>query len=331
MGEFERRVLRMVSEGRLSAEEGEELLQAHNRGPLQDLRVLIEDGIGDVRSRVRDVTEDREEELAAGDLEGEGPVEIDFQGEIALSVLPGETGRYRALWRTGRTFFGEGPDRPKVTVEGRRIRIEAPMRAYGLMAGFPFTAASLVLYLPADAELTGAVLQHNGRIELLGVPIGKLSLETQNARIRVDAPRAGQLGIVSRNGSIDVATGTAERVHIDARNGRVSVRGAVKDVEAMTRNGRIEAELGPVQGGRCRLSTVNGAVELMLPSDVAAELYAETVHGPIATDVPGLRVSEDVRDVARRRLRARVDGAQGDIDAYLETTNGAVRIAQAYR
>ncbi|MDA8345617.1 MAG: DUF4097 family beta strand repeat-containing protein [Thermaerobacter sp.] len=330
MGDFERRVLQLVSEGKLTAEEAEELLQAHDRGPLRDIRQLIEDGLSDVRTRVRDVTEDREEEIGAGGLEGEGEVALDFQGDMALHVRPGEDGRYRVVWRTGRTFFGDGPERPQVFVEGRRIRIEAPVRGSGPMA-FPFTGASLDLYLPADSVLSGQVSEHNGKIETEGLAIGKLSLETQNARIRVDAPRVGELTVVSRNGSIDVAAGEGEVVRVDAWNGRVAVRGALRDVEAMTRNGRIEAEMGAVHGGRCQLRTLNGAVELRLPAGVSAELRAQTVHGAIMADVHGLRIAEDIRDLTRRRLHGFVDGPLGDIKADLETTNGAVRIAQALR
>ncbi len=331
MGEFERRVLRLVSDGKLTAEEAEELLQAQREHrPLRDLREMIEGGLSDVRTRVRDVTEEREEEIAAGELEGEGPVELDFQGAMGFTVQSGESGRYRVVWRTGRTFFGDGPDRPTVHVEGRRIRIEAPVRGSGPIA-FPFTGASVNLYLPADSVLRGEVAEQNGRVETVGLAIDKLLLETQNARIRVDAPRLGQLSVVSRNGSIDVAAEVGESVRVDAWNGRVSVRGAVRDVFAMTRNGRIEAQIGPVKGGHCQLRTLNGAVELRLPAGVAASISAETVHGAIMADVPGLRLAEDVRDLARRRLRGNVDGAQGDIAAELETTNGAVRIVQASR
>ena len=330
MGEFERRVLRLVSEGKLSAEEGEELLQAHDRGPLGDIRQLIEDGISDVRTRVRDFAEEREEEIAAGGLEGEGPVELDVQGEMSFRVQPGEPGRYRAVWRTGRTIFGDGPERPRVLVEGRRIRIEAPSRGFGAM-GLPFTGASVLLYLPADSVLGGRIAENNGRIEVEGLAVAKLSMEAHNSRVRVDVPRIGTLKVVSRNGSIEVAADEGESVRVEAWNGRVSVRGALRDVEAMTRNGRIEGEIRPVQGGRCQLRTLNGAVELRLPYGVAADLRAETVHGAIIADVPGLRVSEDIRDVARRRLRGTVEGEKGDIAADLETTNGAVRIVQASR
>ncbi len=47
--------------------------------------------------------------------------------------------------------------------------------------------------------------------------------------------------------------------------------------------------------------------------------------------MPDLAVEEDVRDFSRRRLRGRTSGTDGEIEAELSTTNGAVRAVQRQR
>ncbi len=331
MGDFERRVLRLVSEGKITAEEGEELLRSHEHGALHDLRTVVEESLSGVGRVVREHTEPDTQELLRAELtQSDDPLELRVAGDFALTLQPGEEGICRAVWSAGRPFFGEVPPPPQVRLEGRTLRVEGRAR-YGFGIGLPFGGYVLDVYLPPDTLVGGTIAQRLGRVRIDDLPLGALRLDTQNGRVQVDVPALEDLQVLSRNGSIEVAAREGGKVRVDAYNGRVALRGGLRDVEATTRNGRIEADLSPVTGGRCRLETLNGAVELELAPDIACELRAETVHGPISVDMPGLSIEEDVRDFSRRRLHGRTAGSEGDLVADLGTTNGAVRVAQHSR
>ena len=331
MGDFERRVLRLVSDGKISAEEGEELLRSHERGALHDFRAVVEESLSGVGRAVREHTEPDVQELLRQDLvPSDEPLELRVAGDFAVSLRPGAEGVCRAVWSVGRPFFGESSPPPEVRLDGRTLRVEGRVR-YGFGLGLPFGGYLLDIYLPPGTRLAGTIAQRLGRVRIGELALDTLRLDTQNGRVEVDVPSLQELQVASRNGSIEVAAGEGGKVRVDAYNGRVVLRGALQDVEATTRNGRIEADLRPVQGGRCRLETLNGAVELDLASGIACDLRAETVHGPISVDMPGLAVSEDVRDFSRRRLRGRTSGIEGDLVAELGTTNGAVRVSQRSR
>lgn len=331
MGDFERRVLRLVSEGKLTAEEGEELLHSHERGTLRDIRTVVEDSLSGVGRVVRERTEPDLQELLREELTAsDEPLELRVAGDFALTLLPGDEGVLRAVWSVGRPFIGDVPPPPDVRLDGRTLRVEGRAR-YGFGLGLPFAAYALDIYLPPGTCLSGSIAQRLGRVRIDDLPLDTLRLDTQNGRVQVEVPRLRDLQVASRNGSIEVAAAEGGKVRVDAYNGRVVLRGALQDVEATTRNGRIEAELKPVRGGRCRLETLNGAVELELAHGIACQLSAETVHGPISVDMPDLAVEEDVRDFSRRRLRGRTSGGEGDLVANLGTTNGAVRVAQHLR
>ena len=331
MGDFERRVLRLVSEGKISAEEGEELLRSHERGALHDLRTVVEESLSGVGRVVREHTEPDVQELLCQELPpADEPLELRVAGDFAVTLLPGEEGVCRAVWSVGRPFFGETSPPPEVRLDGRSLRVEGRVR-YGFGLGLPFGGYALDIYLPPGTRLAGTIAQRLGRVRIGELPLEAVRLDTQNGRVEVDVPSLKELQVASRNGSIEVAAAEGGKVRVDAYNGRVVLRGALQDVEATTRNGRIEADLRPVQAGRCRLETLNGAVELELASGIACDLRAETVHGPISVDMPGLAVSEDVRDFSRRKLRGRTSGSEGDLTAELDTTNGAVRVSQRAR
>ncbi len=328
MGDFERRVLRLVSEGKLTAEEGEELLRSHERGSLRDLRSVVEESLSGVGRVVREHTEPDVQELLRAELPAsDEPLELRIAGDFGLALLPGDDGACRAVWSVGKPFFGEVPLPPEVRLDGRTLRVEGRAR-YGFGLGLPFGGYALDIYLPPGTRLAGSIAQRLGRVRVDDLPLEDMHLDTQNGRVQVEVPRLKDLQVTSRNGSIEVAAKEGGKVRVDAYNGRVALRGALQDVEAMTRNGRIEADLRPVQNGRCRLETLNGAVELELANGIACDLRAETVHGPISVDMPGLSIEEDVRDFSRRRLHGRTTGSEGDLVADLGTTNGAVRVLQ---
>lgn len=228
MGDFERRVLQLVAEGKITPDEGDELLHARDRGPLRDLRAMLEDGLSDVHRAVRDATEDRTVELLESPLEpSEEPLALHISGDYALRVRPSDRGICRVVWKVGRTFFGESAEPPQVRLEGRTLYVESQQRIrFGV--GIPFAGALLDIYLPAETVLAGSIAQRNGRVEVDHLPIRDLQIESQNGRVRVETPTLRDLTIESRNGSIKVSAKQGDRLKIDASNGRVAVQGALQ-------------------------------------------------------------------------------------------------------
>ncbi len=91
------------------------------------------------------------------------------------------------------------------------------------------------------------------------------------------------------NGSLDV-DGAEGIVKASSVNGRVSARGLLGDVKLSTINGQLTATFTQVNEAKAiSLGSVNGSVNIVLPSDVNASVRAGTVHGGITNDF-GMRV-----------------------------------------
>jgi len=124
-------------------------------------------------------------------------------------------------------------------------------------------------------------------------------------------------------------------------NGSVSASGIAADAEAWTVNGGVEldttgtARAETVNGGisahlgradwegTLALKTVNGAIELVLPEGLSADVKAETVNGDIQTDFP---ITVKGR-FGRRRLEGTI-GSGGRL-LELETVNGGIELKRA--
>ena len=141
----------------------------------------------------------------------------------------------------------------------------------------------------------------------------------------LSVPRGARLeGVALINGSLDLE-GLAGEISASSINGRVSGRGLTGRTKLSTINGTAEAVFAQlVEHGVVELSSVNGSVQVTLPSDANAEVKANTVHGGITSDfeLPVRRGRFVGRDLAGRLGR-------GGTLVRLSNVNGTIRIVRA--
>lgn len=124
------------------------------------------------------------------------------------------------------------------------------------------------------------------------------------------------------NGSLDVA-GVQGEVRASCINGRLTARELRGEAKLATINGHLDVNFdrtaAPVE-----LSSVNGSIDLTLPSDVKASIEANTVHGSIDNDF-GLHANNH-RWVGND-LRGELGG--GGTEIKLNNVNGTIDIHHA--
>ncbi len=114
-------------------------------------------------------------------------------------------------------------------------------------------------------------------------------------------------------------------VNASSVNGRVTARGLTGAVELSVVNGRLEASFDRLnEASSVSLSSVNGPLALIIPSDSNALLKADTIHGSISNDF-NLPVREG--EYVGRDLEGRL-GA-GAARVKLSNVNGAITIRRA--
>src|SRR5260370_17094255 len=92
-------------------------------------------------------------------------------------------------------------------------------------------------------------------------------------------PRTARLDEIKLiNGSLDV-TGVSGEVHASCINGKLTARGLAGRARLATINGHLDANFERLQATPIELSSVNGPVDLTLPSDAKASIEATTVRG----------------------------------------------------
>jgi DUF4097 and DUF4098 domain-containing protein YvlB len=146
---------------------------------------------------------------------------------------------------------------------------------------------------------------------------GKLNVE-----FRLMAPRGAVLNeIETVNGSVNIANFT-NSTRVSAVNGSVTATNLRGTARLETVNGSVNADFERLENSsKINLETVNGRVNLLLPSDASATLRADSLNGSIVNDF-GLRVRKG--KYVGRDLYSRL--GSGDAQIRLESVNGGLAI-----
>lgn len=124
------------------------------------------------------------------------------------------------------------------------------------------------------------------------------------------------------NGALDV-TAVSGEVHASCINGKLVAKGLTGRADLTTVNGRLDATFDKA-ADPLELSSVNGSLDLTLPSDAKASIEATTVHGGIENDF-GLHAN-DHRFVGHD-LQGELGG--GGTHIRLRNVNGHIEIHHA--
>lgn len=124
------------------------------------------------------------------------------------------------------------------------------------------------------------------------------------------------------NGSLDV-TGVAGEVRASCINGRLETRDLAGRAKLSTINGRMDVRFTQL-GKSVELNSVNGSVDLTIPSDSNAEVEASTVSGGIQNDF-GLHVNN--HRFVGHDLRGEL--GNGGAEIHINNVNGRIDIHHA--
>jgi hypothetical protein len=137
-------------------------------------------------------------------------------------------------------------------------------------------------------------------------------------------PRTARLDEIKLiNGSLDV-NGVTGEVHASCINGKLEAHNLAGRAELSTINGHLDARFDQLAGSSIDLNSVNGSVELTIPSDSKAEIEASTVSGGIDNDF-GLHVNH--HRFVGHDLRGEL--GNGGPRIKLENVNGHIEIHHA--
>jgi DUF4097 and DUF4098 domain-containing protein YvlB len=148
-----------------------------------------------------------------------------------------------------------------------------------------------------------------------------------DARVDYEVHLPGGVHLVARtiNGGI-AAESLASDITASTVNGAVSLSTS-GTVQARTVNGSIDALLlKPFWNRAPEFSAVNGGIKVRIPTDVSADVHAETRNGRIVADAPGFRGTSTEQNLDGRLG----NGGGGCNPLVIRTINGTIELKQRF-
>ena len=177
------------------------------------------------------------------------------------------------------------------------------------------------------------VQSSNGRIKLEDIKCSNLEGHTSNATIKLEKAKAEKVTLQTTNGKIDLEDVTSHLVKLRTINGKIDLESVdIVNIFAETTNGALKfvqispadtwAEERVIDG-----KTTNGSISLELPRGVGVKLEASTTNGQVVCDMQDTIFGE----VSRKHINGRnqrYESADKRINIKLSTTNGAVKVKE---
>jgi hypothetical protein len=153
---------------------------------------------------------------------------------------------------------------------------------------------------------------------------GRMNVSNNDVRVEFTVRVPAGVQFIGRtvNGEIEAAS-LAGDVEAHTVNGKIRIS-TTGWAEGNTVNGSIIARMGQASGPRpLEFQTVNGGIDLELPSTVNATLHASTVNGHISTDFPLM--------IRGKFTGRQISGSigQGGPELSLKTVNGSIDLRRA--
>ena len=165
-----------------------------------------------------------------------------------------------------------------------------------------------------------AISTRFSNLGLFGRWLGRATSVAYDLRV----PRDAAVRAKSVNGTITIAE-LAGDLQTETVNGAVRISDVAGRVTAKTVNGSLKASYVSVnESGTNSFETVNGSVEVKLPSDVSGNFRAKTVNGSVKSEFP-LEVRKPKYGPGRS-----IEDRLGSADATysFSTVNGSIRILE---
>lgn len=206
-----------------------------------------------------------------------------FDGAVNVEVDPGAR-RIRGVVEVLAAGFDDSGQARQAASEVRLVE-SGPPQDLSLTVDLPPTSRrterfEVNLNLTVPIGVTVSVVTDNAPIRVVALPV--LALETTRGSVEL-VDTEGLARIRTDNGHITVDGHTGE---IDAvtLNAPVDLYGVIGNVDVVTANGPVTARVLPPRGGEVRLATTNGVIDVAVPFDFGAQLFATTSAAPITID-----------------------------------------------
>ena len=183
------------------------------------------------------------------------------------------------------------------------------------------------IFIPAQHLEEISVRLFNGAIKGNGLRADKLKLKTANGPILLQDLHAGGCEAETGNGKISMERAQCTKVEAESLNGAITLNGNFRNVEAQSFNGQVASVNLDPECESIQAKTVTGSIQLQLPAGIAADGELKSNLGGFNVELGGIDVVEEKSEVIQKVLKFKTKKEQpAGLFILADTKTGSITI-----
>lgn len=159
------------------------------------------------------------------------------------------------------------------------------------------------VYVPRTTFKHIKLYTFNGQIYGEQIDVDTLDVNAMNGALTFSSVKANKVLAETVNGAIEYKAAMVDVLDVKTINGAITLVGQIQDVDAETVNGSITYEMDQLtESGYADLKATTGSIHLLIPKTLRVEGKLKTNVGSFSVDLTDYEVLEERKDFAQKSL-----------------------------
>lgn len=159
------------------------------------------------------------------------------------------------------------------------------------------------LYIPKHQYKRISVRLFNGGLKAGDLEVQDLRAKAANGKIQIDRLTSKKAEVETSNGAISILNAKADHVEAESINGKVHVEGDISYSDVQSLNGNIVCALTGEKSDTVYAKTVTGNIDLFVPENINISGEAKSNFGSFKVELQGIDVLEEKNEVVQKSIR----------------------------
>jgi DUF4097 and DUF4098 domain-containing protein YvlB len=349
-------ILKWIEEGKISAQEGMELLDELDRKEdRHDWKEDFQEGTERIISSTLKGVSTLMEKVDKGLQKMQDHLDIDFDVTAGRGTEVKETYEltpfqaeqlYFATKNGSLRFITGSGDTARITVSAKAYKVKDEEEARSILKEHlhqkleentfsmwvednRYLQASMEVTLPERLYQKVHLSAQHGAVRVRDIRATDQHIKTTNASIRMAHIKTGSLHVETSNGRIQLDRVETDAAKLFTTNGSMYMDGTWQDLQGETTNGSIRLTQNGAVASNTSLKTANGSVRVGFPQQTnGVHGKLETSFGQVKCTLSGVDVLDDEESSKERTLSFR---QQGELQHRIEvkSTTGSIHIRES--
>lgn len=185
----------------------------------------------------------------------------------------------------------------------------------------------LQVYVPDNVYTDLHARLFNVTVKFEGLSVDKAKVKTSNGKIHLYQMEGKDWEVESANGSVRLEKIVCDECEVETMNGSIHLDGDFGKVETQTINGMIRCYWNGEKGHTGFFKTTAGSIHLYLPENKAIDGELKTNIGSVQCHLPVAKMIQNNQDVLRKSMRFQTSS---NVEQYhhieAETKTGSIKV-----